>query len=140
MEPAVRSEIWAIDRDQAINYVDSLEGRITKANGASRWYTLVLGSLAGAAVRSAMFLRGETVWPVFRLGGVGRHVTYGGALAMSRLAWQVINQSDVPDSPILKHPLAPEGGGDEFHSGGRQFKSKTDGDWKTIYDWARSAK
>src|SRR5258708_19781946 len=46
MEPAVRSEIWAIDRDQAINYVDSLEGRITKANGASRWYTLGLGSLA----------------------------------------------------------------------------------------------
>jgi O-antigen/teichoic acid export membrane protein len=35
------------------------------------------------------------VWPVFRLGGVRRHVTYGGALATSRLAWQVINQSDV---------------------------------------------
>jgi putative ABC transport system permease protein len=50
MEPAARSEIWAIDRDQAINYVDSLEGRITKANGASRWYTLVLGSLAAIAL------------------------------------------------------------------------------------------
>jgi predicted permease len=50
MEPAVRSEIWSIDKDQAINYVDSLEGRIAKTNGASRWYTLVLGSLAAIAL------------------------------------------------------------------------------------------
>lgn len=53
---------------------------------------------------------------------------------------KLINKSDLTDSPILKHPLAPEGGGDEFHSGGRQFKSKNDGDWKTILDWARGAK
>ena len=50
MEPAVRSAIWSIDKDQAINYVDSLEGRITKTNGASRWYTVVLGSLAAIAL------------------------------------------------------------------------------------------
>jgi putative ABC transport system permease protein len=50
LEPTVRAEIWAIDKDQAINYVDSLEGRITQANGASRWYTLLLGSLAAIAL------------------------------------------------------------------------------------------
>ena len=33
---------------------------------------------------------------------------------------------------ILTHPLAPEAGGDAFHSGGRQFASKNDPDWKLI--------
>ena len=53
---------------------------------------------------------------------------------------KLINKSDPADSPLLKHPLAPEGGGDDFHSGGRQFKSKNDTDWKTIFDWARAGK
>jgi hypothetical protein len=53
---------------------------------------------------------------------------------------KLINSSNLLASPLLKHPLAPEGGGDEFHSGGRQFKAKTDSDWKTIYDWASGAK
>jgi len=42
-------------------------------------------------------------------------------------------------SPILKHPLAEDAGGDIFHSGGRQFLSQNDPDWKTISDWARGA-
>jgi hypothetical protein len=41
---------------------------------------------------------------------------------------------------ILTHPLAPEAGGDAFHSGGRQFASKNDPDWKIIAAWARGAK
>jgi hypothetical protein len=41
---------------------------------------------------------------------------------------------------ILVHPLAPEAGGDAFHSGGRQFASKNDPDWKTIAAWAQGAK
>ena len=51
---------------------------------------------------------------------------------------KLINASDVPESPLLKHPLAEAGGGDDFHSGGRQFLSKNDADWKTIYAWARA--
>jgi hypothetical protein len=43
-------------------------------------------------------------------------------------------------SPILKHPLAEEAGGDIFHNGGRQFLSQNDPDWKAIADWARGAK
>ncbi|HWG05012.1 MAG TPA: hypothetical protein VG271_08350, partial [Beijerinckiaceae bacterium] len=35
----------------------------------------------------------------------------------------VINPSDPMASPLLMHPLAPEAGGDAFHSGGRQFTS-----------------
>src|ERR1700752_3586839 len=39
---------------------------------------------------------------------------------------------DLADSRLLLHPLAPEAGGDLFHSGGRQFASKDDPDWKIL--------
>jgi hypothetical protein len=42
-------------------------------------------------------------------------------------------------SKILIHPLAPEAGGDAFHSGGRQFASKNDPNWRIIADWAKGA-
>ena len=42
-------------------------------------------------------------------------------------------------SPLLLHPLAPEAGGDAFHSGGRQFASQNDPDWLTLAEWARGA-
>ncbi len=72
----------------------SLTALLLAIHGSGVW-SLVLGSLTGAAVRSALYLRGKNMRPVFRLGGVRRHVTFGGSLAMSRLAWPVINQSDV---------------------------------------------
>jgi hypothetical protein len=40
------------------------------------------------------------------------------------------------DSRLLIHPLAPEAGGDLFHSGGRQFESKNDPAWKALAEWA----
>lgn len=43
-------------------------------------------------------------------------------------------------SPLAMHPLAPEAGGDPFHSGGRQFRSQDDQDWKTIAEWIRGSK
>jgi len=42
-------------------------------------------------------------------------------------------------SPLLVHPLAPEAGGDAFHSGGRQFSSQNDTDWQTLADWVRGS-
>jgi hypothetical protein len=43
-----------------------------------------------------------------------------------------------PDkSKLLLHPLAPEAGGQPFHSGGRQFASKNDADWKILEQWVR---
>jgi YVTN family beta-propeller protein len=46
-----------------------------------------------------------------------------------------------PDvSPLLLHPLAPEGGGDAFHSGGRQFTSQNDPDWLKLAEWVRGAR
>src|SRR6202035_2613381 len=48
----------------------------------------------------------------------------------------------VPGKPessrLLLHPLAPEAGGDAFHSGGRQFASQEDPDWTTMAEWVRS--
>jgi hypothetical protein len=52
----------------------------------------------------------------------------------------IVQAADNPlASKILLHPLAPEAGGDAFHSGGRQFASKNDPDWKLIAQWAQGA-
>ena len=48
----------------------------------------------------------------------------------------LVNQADPANSRLLIHPLAPEAGGDLFHSGGRQFASKNDPDWKTLAEFA----
>jgi hypothetical protein len=46
-----------------------------------------------------------------------------------------------PDkSKLLRQPLAPEAGGLPFHSGGRQFSSKSDTDWKILEQWVREQK
>ena len=42
---------------------------------------------------------------------------------------------DPANSRLLLQPLAPEAGGNTFHSGGRQFPSKNDPDWKTLAQW-----
>ena len=49
---------------------------------------------------------------------------------------------DPANSRLLLQPLAPEAGGNTFHSGGRQFASKNDPDWKTLAQWVigRNAK
>jgi hypothetical protein len=53
---------------------------------------------------------------------------------------KLVNLSNPTASKLLIHPLAPEAGGDIFHSGGRQFTSKDDPDWAVIADWIRQAK
>jgi YVTN family beta-propeller protein len=47
---------------------------------------------------------------------------------------------DPSQSRLLLHPLAPESGGDPFHSGGRQFATQNDPDWLTIARWVRADK
>ena len=50
----------------------------------------------------------------------------------------------IPGDPVrsrlLLHPLAPERGGHVFHSGGRQFASRNDADWKAVAQWINGAK
>jgi YVTN family beta-propeller protein len=50
---------------------------------------------------------------------------------------QLVVPGDPASSRLLIHPLAPEAGGDAFHSGGRQFASQSDPDWLAIADWVR---
>jgi hypothetical protein len=53
---------------------------------------------------------------------------------------KIVQAVDDPmTAKILTHPLAPEAGGDAFHSGGRQFASKNDPDWELIAAWAKGA-
>jgi YVTN family beta-propeller protein len=53
---------------------------------------------------------------------------------------QHVVSGDPGSSRLLLHPLAPEAGGDPFHSGGHQFQSQNDPDWLTIAEWVRSAR
>jgi YVTN family beta-propeller protein len=60
----------------------------------------------------------------------------------SRENLQSASQLVVPGKPessrLLLHPLAPEEGGDAFHSGGRQFASQEDPDWIALAEWVRA--
>jgi YVTN family beta-propeller protein len=61
----------------------------------------------------------------------------------SRQNFQSASQLVQPGKPLssrlLLHPLAPEAGGDAFHSGGRQFASQEDPNWQALANWVRSA-
>jgi hypothetical protein len=62
----------------------------------------------------------------------------------SRKNFQSVAGLVVPNDPassrMLIHPLAPEAGGDLFHSGGRQFETKNDPAWKLLAQWAGAEK
>jgi hypothetical protein len=49
---------------------------------------------------------------------------------------------DPAQSRLLLQPLAPQAGGNAYHSGGWQFANKDDPDWKTLAAWVngRTAK
>jgi hypothetical protein len=43
-------------------------------------------------------------------------------------------------SPLLLHPLAPEAGGDQFHSGGKHWDSQDNPEWQAMAEWVRGQK
>jgi hypothetical protein len=51
----------------------------------------------------------------------------------------LVNPGDPDTSRLMLHPLAPESGGDVYHSGGRQFPSKSDPAWRTLAAWVNGA-
>src|SRR5438105_5642694 len=59
--------------------------------------------------------------------------------AQSRRNFEMASRLVVPGKPdsslLLLHSLAPEAGGSAYHSGGRQFATKNDAEWKTIARW-----
>jgi hypothetical protein len=52
-----------------------------------------------------------------------------------RIVSALVVAGDPLASRLLMQPLAPEAGGNAFHSGGRQFASKDDPDWKILEQW-----
>jgi hypothetical protein len=62
----------------------------------------------------------------------------------SRRNFEIVSRLVTPGDPsssrLLLHALSPKGGGDAFHSGGRQFASQNDPDWRVMADWVRKAK
>jgi hypothetical protein len=50
---------------------------------------------------------------------------------------ELVSPGKPTSSQLLMHPLAPDAGGDLFHSGGHQFASQDDPDWKMMADWVR---
>src|SRR6202163_3287191 len=60
----------------------------------------------------------------------------------SRLNFAVVSQLVTPGDPsksrLLLHPLAPEAGGDAFHTGGKFWKSRDDPEWQMIAEWVGS--
>jgi YVTN family beta-propeller protein len=55
-------------------------------------------------------------------------------------ALELVVPGDPASSRLLIHPLAPEAGGDPFHSGGRQFASQNDPDWLVMAEWVRGVR
>ena len=59
----------------------------------------------------------------------------------SRRNFEVLRRYVEPDYPMrsrfLTHPLAPEAGGDPFHSGGRRWLSQSDPEWQMLAAWVR---
>lgn len=57
----------------------------------------------------------------------------------SRRNFEAVSRLVVPGDPakslLLLQPLAPEAGGNAYHTGGRQFASKNDPDWKMLARW-----
>ena len=53
---------------------------------------------------------------------------------------RLVNPGDPATSRLLAQPLAPEAGGNVFHSGGRQFASQDDPGWKTLAEWINGQK
>jgi hypothetical protein len=58
----------------------------------------------------------------------------------TRRNFEMASRLVIPGDPrgglLLLHPLAPEAGGDAYHSGGRQFASRDDPDWLILSRWA----
>jgi hypothetical protein len=62
----------------------------------------------------------------------------------SKTNFETVSRIVVPGKPMesifLTHPLQPEYGGGPYHSGGRQFETNEDPDWKAMAAWVNGAK
>ena len=60
----------------------------------------------------------------------------------SRQNFELVQRVVVPgslESPLLRHPLAEQAGGDPAHGGGKHFNSQDDPEWLTLKAWVFGA-
>ena len=60
----------------------------------------------------------------------------------SRQNFELVQRVVVPgsmESPLLRHPLAQQAGGDPAHGGGKHFNSQDDPEWSTLKAWVFGA-
>jgi hypothetical protein len=48
---------------------------------------------------------------------------------------RLVVPGDWQASRLLTHPLAPEAGGDPFHSGGKHWDSQSNPEWQVLAEW-----
>jgi hypothetical protein len=62
----------------------------------------------------------------------------------SRRNFESVQRLVVPGDPmaskLLTHPLAPQAGGDLFHSGGKHWDSQDNPEWQAMAEWVRGQK
>jgi hypothetical protein len=80
----------------------------------------------------------------FKLQKIGVKKDMAWSEEESRKNFSLVSGLVTPGNPdkshLLMYPLAPEAGGSLYHSGGRQFATKNDVQWKTIAAWVNGAK
>jgi hypothetical protein len=52
---------------------------------------------------------------------------------------RLVVPGDLMQSPLLRHPLAAEAGGDPQHTGGKFWQTRDNTEWQAIAAWARAA-
>ncbi len=100
---------------------------------------LVLAAFTASAARGETVLDYDffkrKVEPIF-LKKRGDHARCAVCHQLSNNAFRL---EKLPDGASLQ-PLAPQAGGNAYHSGGWQFASKNDPDWKTLAAWVNGRK
>ena len=86
----------------------------------------ILCHIRGTAFRLAEMSPGATTWNEEQ-----SRRNYESAL-------RLVVPGDPDLSRLLVHTLAPEGGGDPFHGGGKKFLSKSDPDWQVWAAWVKT--
>ena len=60
----------------------------------------------------------------------------------SRQNFELVQRVVIPgslESPLLRHPLAQQAGGDPAHGGGKHFESQNNPEWLTLKAWVFGA-